>query len=122
MSSAAAVTGPLRINPLLIHSKVSSNSANGQKRHRSDCMNMLHADLCHCCAHILGAILLLGMSQLIGTITNNIVPKLYVNDWMTARQINVNPCPAELIKMPHPLLIFSQSDCLIFIVAINSHT
>ena len=33
-----------------------------------------------------------------------------------------NPCPAELIKMPHPLLIFSQSDYLIQIIALNSHT
>ena len=32
-----------------------------------------------------------------------------------------NPCHAE-IKMPRPLLIFSQSDYLICIVAINSHT
>ena len=31
----------------------------------------------------------------------------------------INPCPAELIKMPHLLLIFSQSDFLIWIVAIN---
>ena len=33
-----------------------------------------------------------------------------------------NPCPAEQIKMPRPLLIFSQSDYLIGIVALNSHT
>ena len=25
----------------------------------------------------------------------------------------LHPCHAELIKMPHPLLIFSQLDCLI---------
>ena len=34
----------------------------------------------------------------------------------------VNPYPAEFIKMPRPLLIFSQSDHLIQIVDINSHT
>ena len=36
----------------------------------------------------------------------------------------INPCHAEYmyIKMPHPLLIFNQSDYLIPIVAINSHT
>ena len=33
-----------------------------------------------------------------------------------------NPCPAELIKKPHPLLIFSQSDYLIKVVDIKSHT
>ena len=33
-----------------------------------------------------------------------------------------NPCHAELIKMPRPLLIVSQSDCLIQVVYINSHT
>ena len=31
-------------------------------------------------------------------------------------------CPAEYIKMPRPRLIFSHSDYLIWIVAINSHT
>ena len=34
----------------------------------------------------------------------------------------INPCTAEWIKMPCPLLIFSQADYLIWIVAINSHT
>ena len=34
----------------------------------------------------------------------------------------VNPYPAEYIKMPRPLLIFSQSEYLIGIVAINLHT
>ena len=34
----------------------------------------------------------------------------------------IKPCPAEYIKMPHPLLIFSQSDFMSQIVAINSHT
>ena len=33
-----------------------------------------------------------------------------------------NPCPVEYIKMPHPFLIFSQSDYLIETVDINSHT
>ena len=33
-----------------------------------------------------------------------------------------NPCPTEYNKMPHPLLILSQSDYLIQIVHINSHT
>ena len=36
--------------------------------------------------------------------------------------VKINPCPAEKIKMPRPLLIFSRSDYLIHIVAINSHT
>ena len=35
---------------------------------------------------------------------------------------SINPCPAEYIKMPHPFLIFSQSDYLMQIVATNSHT
>ena len=35
---------------------------------------------------------------------------------------NFNLCPAEWIQMPHPLLISSQSDYLIQIVAVNSHT
>ena len=34
----------------------------------------------------------------------------------------INPCPAEYIKMPLPLLIFSQSDYLIKVVYINSNT
>ena len=34
----------------------------------------------------------------------------------------LNTCPTEWIKMPHPLLIFSQSDYLIQIVDINSLT
>ena len=34
----------------------------------------------------------------------------------------INPCPAEYIKMPHPILIFSQSDYLIQVVGINSPT
>ena len=34
---------------------------------------------------------------------------------------NINPCHAELIKMPCPLLIFSQSDYLIQVVDTNSH-
>ena len=33
-----------------------------------------------------------------------------------------NPCPAESIKMPHPFLIFSQSEHMILIFAINSQT
>ena len=33
-----------------------------------------------------------------------------------------NPCLAEYIKMPRPFLTFSQSDYLIRIVAISSHT
>ena len=41
---------------------------------------------------------------------------LHQNKWL------VNPCHAEYIKMPHPLLIFNQSDYLIWIVAINSYT
>ena len=32
------------------------------------------------------------------------------------------PCPAEYIKKPHPFLIFSQSDDLIRVVDIDSHT
>ena len=38
------------------------------------------------------------------------------------RHFNFNPYPAEKIKMPRPLLIFSQSDYLIQIVDINLHT
>ena len=34
----------------------------------------------------------------------------------------LNPCPAEQIKKPYPVLIFSQSDYLINVVDINSHT
>ena len=34
----------------------------------------------------------------------------------------INPCHAEYIKMPCPLPIFSQSDFLIQVVDINSHT
>ena len=37
--------------------------------------------------------------------------------WLT-----LNLCHAEYIKIPHPFLIFSQSDYLIKIVDINSHT
>ena len=36
--------------------------------------------------------------------------------------IHLNPCHAEQIHMPRPLLTFSQSDYLIQIVDINSHT
>ena len=35
---------------------------------------------------------------------------------------NINPCHAELTKMPRPLLIFSQSDYLIQVVHTNSPT
>ena len=34
----------------------------------------------------------------------------------------INPCHAVYIKIPRPLLIFSQSDNLIWVVDINSHT
>ena len=34
----------------------------------------------------------------------------------------LNPCHAEYIKMPHPFLIFSQSDYMILVVYTNSHT
>ena len=34
----------------------------------------------------------------------------------------IHPCHAEYIKMPLPLPIFSQSDYLIQVVDINSHT
>ena len=34
----------------------------------------------------------------------------------------INPCHAEWIKMPHPLLLVSQLDSLTQIVDINSHT
>ena len=36
--------------------------------------------------------------------------------------LNVNPCPAEKIKMPHPLLIYSQSNYLIQVVHAISNT
>ena len=39
-----------------------------------------------------------------------------------AHYIFLNPCHAEYIKMPHPLLIFSQSDYLVQTVNTNSHT
>ena len=35
---------------------------------------------------------------------------------------DLKPCHPELMKMPHPFLIFSQSDYLIQIVDINSYT
>ena len=35
---------------------------------------------------------------------------------------NVNPCHAELIKMPCPLLIVSQSGCLIQVFDTNPYT
>ena len=38
------------------------------------------------------------------------------NQWMMNK---LTPCPAKYIKMPHPLLIFSQSDYLSCIVAIK---
>ena len=41
--------------------------------------------------------------------------------WKTAKII-LNPCPAEKIKMPHPLLIFRQSDYLCQIFDANSQT
>ena len=34
----------------------------------------------------------------------------------------INPCPPELIKLPLSLLVFSLSDFLIRIIAINSST
>ena len=40
--------------------------------------------------------------------------------WFSSQ--NLNPCPAEYIKRPLLLLIFSQSDYLIQIIDINSHT
>ena len=42
--------------------------------------------------------------------------------WTTMHTKFLNPCHVEYIKMPHLLLIFSQPDYLIRIVAINSHT
>ena len=35
---------------------------------------------------------------------------------------DVNPCPAQQIKMPRLFLVFSQSDYLIQNVDISSHT
>ena len=49
-------------------------------------------------------------------------PGSFFETGMTALYGYINPCPAEQIKMPRLLLIFSQSDYLIQIVAINSHT
>ena len=40
----------------------------------------------------------------------------------TMSSLGLNTCPAEYIKMPCPLPIYSQSDYLIQIVAINLHT
>ena len=36
--------------------------------------------------------------------------------------LTLNPCHTEKIKLPNPFLIFSQSDYLIQIADINSHT
>ena len=41
------------------------------------------------------------------------------NHW---ERFNSNPCSAEQIKKPHPFLIFSQSNYLIQIIDIDSHT
>ena len=65
-----------------------------------------------------------------GTIPQRIILRLLVitKDRLQHEHYVVNcmhgcyPCHAEFIKRSHPLLIFSQSDCLIWIVAINSHT
>ena len=35
------------------------------------------------------------------------------NSWIILLFFFINPCPAEEIKMPHPFLIFNQSDYLI---------
>ena len=42
--------------------------------------------------------------------------------WPSVPIHSFNCCHAEYIKMPRPLLIFSHSDYLIQIVAINSNT
>ena len=41
---------------------------------------------------------------------------------LPAMNDTVNPCHAEEIKMPRPFPIVSQSDDLIWIVDISSHT
>ena len=42
--------------------------------------------------------------------------------WQAQMKKSVNPCPAELIKKPHPFLIFSQSDYLMKVFDTDSHT
>ena len=42
--------------------------------------------------------------------------------FLREQSLSFNPCDAELIKMPCPLLIFSQSGNLVQIVDINSYT
>ena len=54
------------------------------------------------------------------------VPDVSIMDilraWSVAvQQLEINPCHAEWIKMPRPLLISSQSDYLIRIFDRNSH-
>ena len=44
------------------------------------------------------------------------------NQHCKTAKIILNPCPAVKIKMPHPLLIFSQSDYLCQIFYANSQT
>ena len=46
----------------------------------------------------------------------------FLSSMLSFRRNMLYPCHAELIKMPHLHLIFSQSDYLIKIVDINSHT
>ena len=59
-------------------------------------------------------------SCFLGKNENSIICLLYTE--LAHNMESVHPCHAESIKMPRPLLIFSQSDYLIQVVDINSHT
>ena len=48
--------------------------------------------------------------------------QIHIFAWRGSIMLNINPCPAAYIKMSRPIQIFSQSNCLIQIVDINSHT
>ena len=41
---------------------------------------------------------------------------------MNKYEKHINPCHVEQIKMPHPLLVLSQSDYLVKVVDTNSNT
>ena len=92
-----------------IHSVVSNDSVSGRCRPWSDCMDE-KADLGLCCLHVPNDMFSHSMTQTV----------IHIFHYFLA--FCINPCHAEYIKMPHPLLIFSQSDYLIQIVYTNSHT
>ena len=52
----------------------------------------------------------------ITTIRNNNKDKIFLGPWKNEKKHDLfNPCHAEYIKMPHPLLFVSQSDYLIHV-------